>query len=125
MAFRWLLDIVRHDRARQTVKTGQQVFTTLRNLAAIGAAAVSIATGGFFVTRDRGPEPAASASVAPLTLLEQLRGPLAFEASFLQDLGTPPPLPSGAAPTAPMTARSDGVDFTGPGAFTPLLIRRT
>jgi len=125
MAFRWLLDIVRHDRAKQTVKTGQQVFTTLRNLAAIGAAAASIATGGFFVTRDRNPEATPSASPPALTLLEQLRGPLAFEASFTQDLGTPQPLPSGAAPTAPMIARADGVDFTGPGAFTPLLIRRT
>src|SRR2546425_7349955 len=104
MALRWLLDIVRHDRARQTVKTGQQLFTTLRNLAAIGAAAASIATGGFFVTRDRGPEPTASASPPPLTLLEQLRGPLAFEASFTQDLGTPQPLPSGASPTAPLAA---------------------
>jgi len=121
----WLLDIVRHDRAKQTVKTGQQVFTTLRNLAAIGAAVASIATGGFFVTRDRSPEPNPPASPPPLTLLEQLRGPLAFEASFTQDLGTPPPLPSGAAPTAPMTARADGLDFTGPGAFTPLVIRRT
>jgi hypothetical protein len=124
---RRLVEVARDERAKRTVKTGQQVFSTIRNVAAIGAAAASIVTGGFFVTRDRPPEqPAAAATAAttaPLTLLEQLRGSLAFEASFLQDLGTPQPLPSGAAPTAPLSARADGVDFAGPGAYTPLIIR--
>ena len=121
---RRLADVAKHERAKRTVKTGQQVFSTVRNLAAIGAAVASIATGGFFVTRDRTPEsPAAVATAAPLPLLEQLRGPLAFEASVLQDLGTPAPLPAGAAPTAPVKARADGVDFSGPGAYSGLVIR--
>jgi hypothetical protein len=121
---RRLIDIVLDPRAKQTVKAGSHVFATLRNLAAIGAAAASIATGGFFVARDRAAESTPPpATAAPLTLLQQLRGPLAFEASFLQDLGTLPPLPTGAAPTAPLTARADGVDFAGPGGYTPLIVR--
>ena len=120
---RRLVEVARDERAKRTVKTGQQLFTTLRNLAAIGAAVASIATGGFFVTRDRASEPPApAATAAPLTLLEQLRGPLAFEASFLRDLATPQPLPTGAAPTASVRARADGVDFAGPGGYAPLIM---
>jgi len=121
---RRVIDIVLDPRAKQTVKAGTHVFATVRNLAAIGAAAASIATGGFFVARDRAADTSPPpATAAPLTLLEQLRGPLAFEASFSQDLGTPGPLPTGAAPTAALRPRADGADFTGPGAYAPLIIR--
>ncbi len=120
---RRLIDVATDERARKTFKAGTHVFTTLRNLAAIGAAVASIATGGFLVTRDRAPEASAPPTAAPLTLLEQLRGPLAFDASFAQDLGTPQPLPTGAAPTAALKSRPDGADFTGPGGYTPLIIR--
>jgi len=123
--FRRLVQVALDERTKRTVKAGSHVLSTLRNLAAIGAAAASIATGGFLVTRDRAPEPPASAgTAAPLSLLQQLRGPLAFEALFLQDIGTPPPLPTGAAPTASLSTRADGVDFAGPGAYTPLIVRR-
>ncbi len=117
---RRLSEIVRHERSKRTIKVGEQVFTTVRNLAAVGAAAASIVTGGFFVTRDQGPPPTS----APLTLLQQLRGPIAFDARFTELLGTPPPLPSGARPTAEVRARADGVDLIGPGGSAPLVIRR-
>jgi hypothetical protein len=120
--FRRLLDVATHDRTRTTVKAGSQIFGTIRNVVAIGAAVASIATGGFFATRDR-TTVTPSPSAAPIPLLAQLKGPLAFEVSFVRDLGTPPPLPSGARPTAQVKPRVDGVDIVGPGTGTPLIIR--
>ena len=120
--FRRVKAIARHERSRKTVKVGQELFNTVRNLAAVGAAAASIVTGGFFVTRDRVPD-APPQTPAPLTLLQQLRGPVAFDVLFTQDLGTPPPLASGARPSAEVKARADGVDFIGPGGNAPLVLR--
>jgi serine/threonine-protein kinase len=87
----------------------------------LAAAGVAVATG-ILGGAPASPRPATASGVAP-PLLEQLKGPLAWEASFLQDLGTPPPLASGARPTAVAKARADGVDFTSTGAFAPLVIR--
>ena len=123
-----VVEIARHERTTRLVTIGSRAFGTVRNVAAIGAAAASLLTGGFFVTQAGPVQVASVATPAPLVatpapLIAQLKGRLAFEASFAQDLGTPPPLLGAARPTAPVSVRPDGVDF-GPGAFAPLLIRR-
>ena len=123
-----VVEIARHERTTRLVTIGSRAFGTVRNVAAIGAAAASLLTGGFFVTQAGPVQVAPVATPAPLVatpapLIAQLKGRLAFEASFAQDLGTPPPLLGAARPTAPVSVRPDGVDF-GPGAFAPLQIRR-
>ncbi|MBI3522259.1 MAG: hypothetical protein HY071_04050 [Chloroflexi bacterium] len=122
---RKVVSVARHERAKSTVRVGQQVFTTVRNVAAIGAAAASILTGGFLATRDRTADPATqSAAPSAVPLITQLKGRLAFDVSFPSDLGTARPLPSGAQPSAQLKSRPDGVDIMGPGGFVPLLLPR-
>ncbi|MBM4421265.1 MAG: hypothetical protein FJ034_06745, partial [Chloroflexi bacterium] len=76
--FRKVVVVARHERTKTAVRAGGQVFGTVRNLAAIGAALATLATGGFFAARNA-DEPAPA---APRTALEQLKGPLAYEVPF-------------------------------------------
>jgi len=61
---------------------------------------------------------------AAQSLLRQLKGQPVYEPTFPKDLATAPPLPSGARPTAQVSARSDVVDILPSGAYAPILTNR-
>ena len=49
---RRIAEIAKHERAKKAVKTGSDVFGVIKNVAAIGAVAASLA-GGYFATQNK------------------------------------------------------------------------